>query len=101
MPTTIALMGAGGKMGCRVTDNLKDSAYEMLYLEVGEAGVARLVAGEAGQEFAGSGTGDRAQVFDDLGAAHADPVVRHGNGTGLLVEGDGAHIGEREAAEPG
>ncbi len=43
--TTIALMGAGGKMGCRLTDNLKDHAdYRMLYVEVGEQGIARLAA---------------------------------------------------------
>jgi hypothetical protein len=42
--TTIALMGAGGKMGCRITDRLKDSEYRMLYVEVGEAGVANLAA---------------------------------------------------------
>ncbi len=40
----IALMGAGGKMGCRITDRLKDSGYRMLYVEVGEAGVANLAA---------------------------------------------------------
>ncbi len=41
--TTIALMGAGGKMGCRLTDNLKDHPdYEMLYVEVSEAGIARM-----------------------------------------------------------
>jgi D-apionate oxidoisomerase len=33
--TTIALFGAGGKMGCRLTDNLKDHPdYRMLYVEV-------------------------------------------------------------------
>ena len=43
--TTIALMGAGGKMGCRLTDNLKDHPdYEMLYIEVNAAGLARLAA---------------------------------------------------------
>jgi hypothetical protein len=41
---TIALMGAGGKMGCRITDRLKDSEYRMLYVEVGEAGIANLAA---------------------------------------------------------
>jgi D-apionate oxidoisomerase len=40
--TTIALMGAGGKMGCRITDRLKASPYRMLYLEVGAAGIANL-----------------------------------------------------------
>ena len=43
MKTTIALMGAGGKMGCRLTDNLKDHPdYEVLYIEVGETGLARM-----------------------------------------------------------
>jgi hypothetical protein len=33
--TTIALFGAGGKMGCRLTDNLRNhSEYQMLYVEV-------------------------------------------------------------------
>ena len=27
--TTIALLGAGGKMGCRLADNLKDSRFEV------------------------------------------------------------------------
>lgn len=39
---TVALMGAGGKMGCRITDRLKDSEYRVLYVEVGEAGIANL-----------------------------------------------------------
>jgi len=38
----IALVGAGGKMGCRLTDNLKNSEYEMSYIEVSEVGIARL-----------------------------------------------------------
>ncbi len=43
MPTRIALMGAGGKMGCRLTDNLKDNSdFEMLYVEVSEPGRARM-----------------------------------------------------------
>jgi hypothetical protein len=43
MTTTVALMGAGGKMGCRLTDNLKDHPdYEMLYVEVSEVGQARM-----------------------------------------------------------
>jgi D-apionate oxidoisomerase len=40
--TTVALLGAGGKMGCRITDNLKDSEYRMRYVEVSEAGRANL-----------------------------------------------------------
>jgi len=41
--TTIALMGAGGKMGMRITRNLKDNPdYATLYVEVSEAGKASL-----------------------------------------------------------
>ncbi len=43
MSTRVALLGAGGKMGCRITDNLKDRPnYEVDYVEVGEEGKARL-----------------------------------------------------------
>ena len=43
MALKIALMGAGGKMGCRITDNIKDLAdYEVLYVEVSPAGLANL-----------------------------------------------------------
>lgn len=38
----VALIGAGGKMGCRLTDNLKNSAYEMAYVEISSAGLERL-----------------------------------------------------------
>ena len=37
-----ALIGAGGKMGLRLTRNLKDSVYIMSYHEVNPAGIARL-----------------------------------------------------------
>lgn len=40
--TTVALFGAGGKMGCRITDNLKASDYRMLYVETGAAGLENL-----------------------------------------------------------
>lgn len=36
------LIGAGGKMGCRLTDNLKNSSYKMSYVEVSPAGLERL-----------------------------------------------------------
>lgn len=38
----IALIGAGGKMGCRLTDNLKNAPYEVSYVEVSPAGLERL-----------------------------------------------------------
>jgi hypothetical protein len=41
--TTIALFGAAGKIGTRITDALRgDAEYRMLYVEAGEAGLARL-----------------------------------------------------------
>ena len=39
---TIALLGAGGKMGCRITDNMSDGPHHMRYLEVSDQGVERL-----------------------------------------------------------
>ncbi len=43
--TTIALFGAGGKMGYRLAANLKGSAYQVRHVETGEAGRARLKEG--------------------------------------------------------
>jgi len=40
--TQITIMGAGGKMGYRLARNLKGSGYAMRYVEVSEAGRARL-----------------------------------------------------------
>lgn len=41
--TTVALVGAGGKMGCRITDNTKkQTEYRMLHVEVADAGRQRL-----------------------------------------------------------
>jgi hypothetical protein len=41
--TTIALFGAAGKIGTRITNALRDDAeYDVLYVEAGEAGLARL-----------------------------------------------------------
>ena len=42
MNRKITLVGAGGKMGLRLTRNLKNSAFEMAYLEVSPAGVDKL-----------------------------------------------------------
>ena len=38
----VALIGAGGKMGMRCVDNLKESVYEVSYLEVNPEAIARL-----------------------------------------------------------
>jgi hypothetical protein len=42
--TTIALFGAGGKMGCRLAKNLKGSRFDVRHVEVSEAGRNRLKA---------------------------------------------------------
>ena len=43
MATRVALLGAGGKMGCRITDNIKGlGEYEVRYVEVNEQGRGRL-----------------------------------------------------------
>lgn len=43
MSLKIALVGAGGKMGCRLTDNfLKSPAYEVSYLEISEPCIQKL-----------------------------------------------------------
>ena len=40
--TKVAVLGAGGKMGYRVSANLRSSPYEMSHVEVSEVGRARL-----------------------------------------------------------
>lgn len=40
--TAIALFGAGGKMGCRLSKNLLDSRFSVRHVEVSEAGTSRL-----------------------------------------------------------
>src|ERR671912_245372 len=43
MMATIALLGAGGKMGCRIADNLRDRPeYDVRYVEIGRDGLERL-----------------------------------------------------------
>jgi ketol-acid reductoisomerase len=39
---TLTLIGAGGKMGCRITTNCKSSRWQVHYLEVSAPGVQRL-----------------------------------------------------------
>ncbi len=43
MKKKVVLLGAGGKMGCRVTANIKDEQdYDITYVEISEAGRQRL-----------------------------------------------------------
>ncbi len=53
-----------------------------------QRGVLLLVAGQLGEEFAGAGLGDGADVLDDFLPAHADAVVADGQRARLAVEGD-------------
>jgi D-apionate oxidoisomerase len=39
---TLTLIGAGGKMGCRITNNIKNSDWKVHYVETNPAGVQRL-----------------------------------------------------------
>lgn len=40
----IAIIGAGGKMGCRITDNLLKTDHTVAHVEVSERGIANLAA---------------------------------------------------------
>jgi ketol-acid reductoisomerase len=42
MATRIALIGAGGKMGCRLTDNFRKTAYHVDYVEISDRGLENL-----------------------------------------------------------
>ena len=42
MNNKVVLVGAGGKMGLRLTHNLRSSDYEMTYLEISETGIGKL-----------------------------------------------------------
>jgi D-apionate oxidoisomerase len=42
MKRKVAVLGAGGKMGFRVTNKLADAGYELRAIEIGEVGKARL-----------------------------------------------------------
>jgi len=42
MKNKVVLAGAGGKMGLRLTHNLRNSDYEMTYLEISETGIGKL-----------------------------------------------------------
>lgn len=40
--STIAILGAGGKMGCRLTDNLVKHNHKLLLVEISETGLANI-----------------------------------------------------------
>lgn len=42
MTQTVAVLGAGGKMGFRVSRKIRDAGYDLRAVEIGEAGRERL-----------------------------------------------------------
>ena len=44
MTSTVAIIGAGGKIGSRLTDNLRKEPYQLLFSEKGARGIAALEA---------------------------------------------------------
>jgi hypothetical protein len=73
MPTsTVALFGAAGKIGARIADSLRDDLdYHMLYVEDGEAGLARLC--ERG--LTPSSQGEAVQEADTIVLAIPDTLI--------------------------
>lgn len=70
--TTIALFGAGGKMGCRLTDNLHgDARFMMRYVEVSAEGIQNL----ASRGFEPTGQADAVAQADVLILALPDRII--------------------------
>ncbi len=59
MSIRIALIGAGGKMGCRVTDNFLKCSYQVDYVEVSERGLQNLQDRGRARRPGGQGGGRR------------------------------------------
>jgi hypothetical protein len=75
----VTLVGAGGKMGMRLTRNLKNSDYEMSYLEVSPQGVEKL-------KEQGIVVSDPSKVIPEADAViFAVPDVALGKVTGVFI----------------
>ena len=90
MTTSIAVLGAGGKMGLRVTRKLAAAGYDLRAVEIGEAGRARLeeagiaaMEAEAGLE--GADVVVMALPDDIIGEVAARIVPRMSPGAMLLI----------------
>jgi ketol-acid reductoisomerase len=103
---TVALLGAAGKMGTRIAAKLReDPAYQTLYVEAGEAGLARLR--EQGleptpqeQALAEADTVVLAIPDTVIGAVASDIVPRlHSRTMVVLLDPAAAHAGELPARE--
>lgn len=98
---TLALFGAGGKMGCRVTDHLKNNtAYSVLCIETGERGLASLAerglkAVSRDEALAGADAVILALPDRVLGAVAQEVVPRLRPGALLMtLDPAAAHAGE-------
>jgi hypothetical protein len=74
MKKKITLVGAGGKMGLRLTRNLKNSVYEMAYLEVSQAGIDKLKELGVAVTSEGSAIGDADAVILAVPDTHLGKV---------------------------
>ena len=78
--------GAAGEDGDLVGDDIRRIKADAELAD--EGAVLGLVAGHGLQEAPGARAGDAADGLHDLLAAHADAVVAHGQGAGVLVHLD-------------
>ena len=79
MKTKVVLIGAGGKMGMRLTHNLKNSDYDVSYVEVSPAGIEKL-------EEKGISVADADKVIPDADAViFAVPDIALGKVTGAYI----------------
>ena len=69
--TKVVLAGAGGKMGLRLTSNLKNSDYEMSYVEISPQGMAKL--GEERRKLKGTPVETITRVYGQGGAPGMPP----------------------------
>lgn len=90
MTHSVAVFGAGGKMGLRVTRKLHEAGYDLRAVEIGDAGKARLaeagitaVAPETG--LAGADVVVLALPDNVIGKVSADIAPRLAPGTMLLI----------------
>src|SRR5687768_15248916 len=97
----IALLGAGGKMGCRITDHLKGNpAYRVSCVETGERGLANLAALELKpisltEALANASVVILALPDRKLGAVAREVVPQLGSGTLVMtLDPAAAHAGE-------
>ncbi len=88
--TKIAVIGAGGKMGFRIIDNLAKKDHQILPVEVGEAGIARLATRGMSPLSAAEAIADAEVVIlavpdDRIGDVAAEVVPMASAGTMFVV----------------